>query len=297
VRVFTRAAISTGELTIEHVPPEAQGGRWALLTCKWCNNEAGGGVDNHATRSLRMLEIRNALLHRDGDASGGGEFLINGHGVKVEYEMSGDTLTVRPRGKPPHPRAPSRPAYDAFWHGPGLPAGETMQFSPDHGYYDWLARVGFLRTAYLAACVRFGLEYALHPRLAEVRAQLRSPHEKLIDGFMVLFDSADRRSGREMVVCEEPAPTLLVRVARRGVLLPQLHAQPWAYPYPMTATSEHPRASLHRCRAVEWPRRMDMALDFRDRVTPYRLADVDDPSPSTAAAPDEEGEAGRWVAP
>jgi hypothetical protein len=297
VRVFTRAALASQDLTLEHVPPDAQGGRWALLTCKDCNNTAGGGVDSHATRSMRMNEIADALLRREGEAKGKGAVVLNGHRLKVRYDMTGDVFTLQPDGNEPHPRAPNHATYQDFWKGgTGLRPGHSMQFLPDQGYNDWLAQVGYLRTAYLAGCVKFGLEYALHPRLADVRAQLRNPTQKLIDGFMTFFDGSDRRRGFEMVTCEEPAATLLVRVGRRAALLPSLSGTAWTYPYPSGTTPESQRGSLHKCRPLDWPRRLEMQMDFREYVTPYKL-DAESESAETSDNAPEGSREGRWITP
>ncbi len=38
---------SIDDLSFEHVPPAAVGGRQLVLTCKPCNHRAGGGIDHH----------------------------------------------------------------------------------------------------------------------------------------------------------------------------------------------------------------------------------------------------------
>jgi hypothetical protein len=54
-RLLPAEALQSGELTLEHVPPRALGGRGIALTCKSCNTEAGSMVDAavHGRRRLR----------------------------------------------------------------------------------------------------------------------------------------------------------------------------------------------------------------------------------------------------
>lgn len=47
---YSREAIAEKVITIEHVPPEALGGKPLCLTCRDCNNNAGRGVDAHMHR-------------------------------------------------------------------------------------------------------------------------------------------------------------------------------------------------------------------------------------------------------
>lgn len=57
---FTREAVPSGERTAEHVPPESFGGRELLLTCKWCNNEAGSRLDAHARKKENIANVMGA---------------------------------------------------------------------------------------------------------------------------------------------------------------------------------------------------------------------------------------------
>lgn len=46
-------------LTIEHVPPEAVGGKGTILTCKECNNNQGSKLDVHLTKKIKQSKFFN----------------------------------------------------------------------------------------------------------------------------------------------------------------------------------------------------------------------------------------------
>jgi hypothetical protein len=62
--------VKTGELTLEHVPPEAVGGRGILLTCKSCNNTAGHTVDAAVVGRGRLFQLGNSLFRNQGEFRG-----------------------------------------------------------------------------------------------------------------------------------------------------------------------------------------------------------------------------------
>jgi len=59
---FSREALKEGQLTLEHVPPRALGGRGIILTCKACNNLAGYTVDAAITKRADMDRFGEVLL-------------------------------------------------------------------------------------------------------------------------------------------------------------------------------------------------------------------------------------------
>lgn len=48
-------------LSIEHVPPDALGGKPIILTCQSCNNDAGRTIDNSFIDQVRMLDKKSFL--------------------------------------------------------------------------------------------------------------------------------------------------------------------------------------------------------------------------------------------
>ena len=53
--LLPREATDSGDLTLEHVPPEPVGGKGIVLTCKQCNSTAGHTVDAALTVASDFL--------------------------------------------------------------------------------------------------------------------------------------------------------------------------------------------------------------------------------------------------
>ena len=56
LREFTTPDDTGNLLTLEHVPPDALGGKANILACAKCNNEAGTKIDAHLIERLRQLD-------------------------------------------------------------------------------------------------------------------------------------------------------------------------------------------------------------------------------------------------
>src|SRR4029450_5965370 len=79
---FGRSTLDTGELTEEHIIPEALGGKIITLTCKKCNNTDGGQIDSHFIQKVRVDE---ALRGYHGSIHSA--VYINGHRVSADVEF------------------------------------------------------------------------------------------------------------------------------------------------------------------------------------------------------------------
>jgi len=54
---FSLLRSSTEQLSVEHVPAEALGGKELVLTCKRCNNDASRHFDAEARRQQRLRQF------------------------------------------------------------------------------------------------------------------------------------------------------------------------------------------------------------------------------------------------
>ncbi|MCC6953225.1 MAG: hypothetical protein IT290_03825 [Deltaproteobacteria bacterium] len=52
---FSRSALDSGNLTLEHIVPESLGGVTGTLTCRACNNHLGSNADSRLVETLRAL--------------------------------------------------------------------------------------------------------------------------------------------------------------------------------------------------------------------------------------------------
>jgi hypothetical protein len=210
--------LDTGELTVEHVPPEALGGAELVLTCKQCNHRAGGKFDGQAHIEERLRRLAAGQADRPETVT----FSVDGIGTRVEMHTAGPGgmlfLGVPGINKPGDAErmeeyirklSASRSTDFRITNTP------QARYSPDH------ARVSWARTGYLAAFALLGWRYILQPALQPIRDQLMNPSAVTLPSLsMYIPDSkADRR---EIWIVREPArlQSLLVMAGQHGVFLP-----------------------------------------------------------------------------
>ncbi|MGW2038604.1 HNH endonuclease [Streptomyces virginiae] len=232
-------AIVEQVLTIEHVPPDALGGKGMLLTCKRCNNDAGRHFDAHA---IKRAAVHNFLLGRRTNRPVRAEFLADGIPVRGEVQSSGAGWLMQgvPRQNDPavadaHERALR--AASERGDAPQFTFTITERFSPEQADVSWI------RSAYLAAFAALGWRYILRPALDPIRRLLKSdsPTEMpLIIGFNAETDS----SARAVMIVEEPENlrSVQVMIGHYSVFLPD----PWG-----TSTLEELAESLAGSRDAE----------------------------------------------
>ena len=177
IMTFPEASLRVGALTAEHVPPEHVGGRRLALTCKACNNTAGGKMDAAAAE---VEKGRAFLLGKGGEARGRvkvGDCELNGR-----LTWTGETTVFKASGA--HPAIVSGFSNALSGMTPGGTISLNFQVKT---HTDRLARASWLKSAYLALFALFGYRYALNPALAAVRRQIQDPLAEHIPHFLVLL--------------------------------------------------------------------------------------------------------------
>jgi hypothetical protein len=224
-KLFTRLALSkeyADHLSLEDVPPRSLGGKVSTLTCKVCNNQAGGQLENHLRRKLRADEFFEG---------------IPGVPIETHFEpapsvdlaavtqLAGDRsieVICDPNRSDPG-------ALERFYALPPETAMSsfTLRFLP--GYKINRPEVALIRIAYLLAFSQFGYGFLMNANLVRVRQQIQNSEQRLLPSWGLLkSDFPDDAVG--MSVMDEPQSlrSFLVvfdlkteaRRTRHGVLLP-----------------------------------------------------------------------------
>jgi hypothetical protein len=159
---FERSTLDTKELTEEHIIPKKLGGKIITLTCKKCNNNDGGQIDSHFIQKVIMDE---ALQGYHGSI--GSDVYISDHRVLAQVELPNGEgrqgkIFVKKKGSNP---AEIEASQQAFLQG----AVEKIQLDMHLGYKLKLARLGVVRSAYLAMFSRFGYRYILNDSVEQIR--------------------------------------------------------------------------------------------------------------------------------
>jgi hypothetical protein len=162
---FSKDAIESNILTLEHIIPSALGGKFITLTCSDCNSKSGTKLDAHLVQRLR-----------EEDAWAGKSKKPLRIRVKVgEDEFGADlylSLDQQPNiqiiGKQniSNPKSQER-AFETF-----KAQHQEFTISGNLGYKDIPSRVAALRIAYLLSFSYFGYGYILYENLNQVREQI-----------------------------------------------------------------------------------------------------------------------------
>lgn len=211
---LTAGELETGELTVEHVPPRQLGGHELVLTCKKCNNRAGGKFDGPAHVEERLRRFASGQGGRPETVT----FAVDGFKARGEMHAPMLFLAVPEINSPgtldrleQHMRELSAKGSTDF----RIEVTPQARYSPDH------ARVSWVRTGYLAAFALFGWRYILQPALQPIRDQLMDPSAVTLPPLSMYVPEWDH-DRREIWVVKKPIQrqSLLVRSGRHGVFLP-----------------------------------------------------------------------------
>ena len=243
----------------------AMGGTKVALTCRrTCNNEFGSKVEKH-------VKIREADLaaHRSGRIPA--RMSIDRYSVAIHYR--GEENGVRRIDVDPERNTKTRQA--AFQNAFERLARDGQEISLSFVFAnDQLARVGWLKSAYVVAFATFGYSYVWSGRLDLVRRQILRPTEPLISTFVIRNEEAIE-SARRLVVLGGPEPfhALMVQMGKWLVFLPWLQD---LYPKLEEHSTSHERdarATAHITMEFPWPKGPKHLMDF-DRVPGVRGAEL-----------------------
>ena len=212
------AAVDSGDLTAEHVPPRALGGKELILTCRDCNNKAGALVDTQMRNREDVIDLVRGTMKRPVRAR-----LKTGSGqVNVEVQAVGKEFKVDVPDQINDPIAIAQ-----FKSSLGQPVkgqqteGVEITLSGKKGFQNRESLVGWLRSAYLVAFAVLGYKYAFHPALEAVRKQIAAPGDPVLRIFSVTVSDSTLEHRRTFFV-EAPSDlrALAVLMDRHLVFLP-----------------------------------------------------------------------------
>lgn len=196
--VFTEAALHNQSLTVEHVPPQSFGGRPLVLTCRACNNTSGAGVDAHARkrenpRDAFLGRVATKISMTAGTHRLAGSFML----TSGAYHFA---VTKRRNAHRPDAEAGVR---RTLTNSEDSTRDITLSFDYDR-FDDDLARVSWLRTAYLALFSVAGYGAVVGREMELVRRQIREPKVAHIPTFLIDTRSDEDWSARLLLRVTAP---------------------------------------------------------------------------------------------
>jgi hypothetical protein len=178
---YDRSAVAeSGPLSLEHCIPRSLGGSACVLSCKKCNNQAGGKVDAHLQKKFRHDDFFQGV----GLVPVDGFLTLEGHRVGVDLlhqraEVPGEksTLMIRminnDRCSDPKVREEVSRAFRER-------TVKRLGIRPNIRYSPWKASLTAIKSAYLLMFRQFGHGYLLSDAAEVVRRQLVEPQTRLI---------------------------------------------------------------------------------------------------------------------
>ncbi|MFD5519096.1 HNH endonuclease [Streptomyces sp. NPDC127066] len=218
--VFPYESLAEQNLTIEHVPPEALGGKGMLLTCKRCNNDAGRDFDSHAQK---RAEFQSMMAGKGTSRPMRAVFEASGIKVNGEAQSTGNGWFLQGVAKQNHPEK-----LDA--HEQALRAaterGEApgFTFTLKDRFSSQRADVSWVRSAYLAAFSALGWRYILQPALNPIRQQIKPGSSANLPS-IIGFNPDHDIDSRQILIVEEPVNlnSVAVVIGQYTIFLPD----PW----------------------------------------------------------------------
>ena len=260
---FSEKDLENKKLTLEHIPPESQGGKGIALTCKDCNNTAGHTVDIAVTTRNHLEEIR-ALFSKQGcfDTRVKVDFCQDGFKA-VNYDLSVKNGAVRfyPVEGANHPDYATN-MTELMKQINTTPNEErnVWNMTTRKRFNSWHAKVGDLRSAFLVCFATFGYNFAFDGALESVRNQIKNYDERIIDYFFISLDSGIDPNFNLGIVTS-PFSAIFCQLKNYGIFLPWVGSPDDFYNY-LKNNSKNQNNLNFTFTPLPWPKRFEGKLDF-----------------------------------
>ncbi len=260
---FTEEDLSNNKLTLEHIPPEAQGGKGIALTCKECNNTAGHTVDA-AVNTRNHLDGIKTLLSKNGTFN-----------TRVRMDFGHDTLRsvnykldIKDGAVRFYPvKGANRPDYsdnlkELIKQTNSTPNEERdpWNMTTRKRFNPWHAKVGDLRSAFLVCFASFGYKYAFAVELEPVRHQILNYHKKFLDYFFISTES-EFQPNFTLGFVTVPFSAIFCQLQNYGIFLPWKDSPKDFYEY-LKNNNENLMNQSFSFTPIPWPKRFEAKLDF-----------------------------------
>ncbi len=237
------------ELTVEHVPAKALGGKPLLLTCRQCNNEAGHELQSHqAERERREAFWQN----REGKPLNL-EVQTPSGVVRGEVKSSGE-----PREFTVHAHRTAPDVLDQVdWR-----KVANSEFRLGRKFKWGRARIGDLRDAYLWVFAQYGYSCVAVPSYDWIRSAIRSGQAANDKWAIALGDDFTKLAQEEcrgpvILVTEVPQCAIVVADGDHGCILPTPQC-----PDPYAELSDDRAQGRFVNKAIPVPKEMVLAWDY-----------------------------------
>jgi hypothetical protein len=255
-------AVSTGDLTEEHAPPQSMGGQPIALVCRECNSFAGQRVDASVAHLQRYRDLVGALFRKQGAYNGPVRLhLEDGATLNAELRVGGTEKHLivfidRTRNDP------IRLDQEISRLEQTLATSGSMTMSMKSKTFDlWMTQVGLLKTAYMVGFAALGYRFLMQEQMAQVREQIQQPDQHVVEGAVTLSDRPLHDKSTVWIM-REPVVALAVSFGISTVFLPLPESPANLY----QQLSKHLKAEggvfNFTGSPIPWPSRMPLFFDL-----------------------------------
>lgn len=200
--VINRSQIYDKEIfSLEHVPPEALGGKIETFTCKRCNSWSGHYLESHLSHSLDMADFVEGLPGSsvDGTVTFSSEIEVNAELTYIDENY----IYIRPdqsRSIPGNVKQSfesiekDAPNISLRTHGKRGKVIRTRR-----------AEAALLRIAYLTLFAKFGYGVLLYPGAKVIRSQFKYPEEEILPTWGIFSDPFLQEHDPGIYIITKPA--------------------------------------------------------------------------------------------
>jgi hypothetical protein len=249
------------ELSNEHAPIKALGGKVVILTCKSCNNDRGADIDSHAAREKNQTVFRGSLygLNREifeskvcieiNKIKFRGDVTINAKGGQTQ-------LAIIVRGKYNNPNSIAQNRSYLKTQSESLSAiSMTVSSPPNLTFSERKSKLSHLKSAFLLVTAALGYAFSLNPLLTKIRHQLIFTGEDMLEP-PVFYQKADKN----YIACSQSLEVIIVKHSSSLVVLP--HPQSTFEVYSKTLNRcELESKFTFDCKYTDWPTDFKGELD------------------------------------
>ena len=257
---YYEASAITGELTLEDVPPKSIGGKPILLTCRKCNSSAGHIIDAAIANRNKLVDFEKIVR---GQKKGTIPSVTLSFGeLQITTSIHAQsTFDIRPVEKANAPNTIEN--YKNHLMNISNSGGNGFEFklTKTLKYDNRLAKLGYLKSAFLIVFAWLGYRYAFDPRLDIVRHQIQEPENDIL-GTKFWIETKENIPSNKIMFLKNPLPMFLVSFQGFCVILPSLEFKGDTYSSLSNYWEKGERINVQAKILDSWPDKLQMKLDY-----------------------------------
>jgi len=258
---FQETHLQTGDLTLEHVPPQSENGKVIILTCKKCNNFTGHSID---AQNAKQQSLNNFLLTSFGKKTGhAGRAVIELNNDKLNVDISNDGEEMKVVAVPGCNNPESVKKFiQHLKHMSREENTSNLKFkvTARAKYHKKQSEISDLKSAFLICAATFGYRFALSTSLIKVRKQILDPDNTHIPDWYFSSEMSQGSANHIYVINEKNIVLVVFGNTNKKIALPWCSNSIDDF----SLFSEHIRSgnkvTLNYTEA-EWPQSFEARLD------------------------------------